>query len=71
LKIEEVIHQLVSANLPVAEMEAMLAVLPLEKRLLIQNMILAEQRQQISLMSQEQYKQFLNAKFLSGAPTNL
>lgn len=65
------VHELATANLPIAEIEAILNTLPLDKRFLIEKMILDEQRHQISEMSQEKYKQYLQTQFPSGVPSNV
>ncbi|MEI6711897.1 MAG: hypothetical protein WCK88_07125 [bacterium] len=52
-------------------MESILNKLPIAKRFMVEKMILDEQKHQIATMSQERYKQYLQAQFPSGVPSNV
>lgn len=69
--VKKIIEQLVVSNISPAQIESMLAQLPLDKRFIIEKMILDEQRHQIATMSQEKYKQYLQSQFPQGVPENI
>lgn len=70
-EIDKVVKDIVSSPRSPAELEDILSKLPIDKRFIVQKMILDEQKHQIATMSQERYKQYLQAQFPSGVPANV
>ena len=67
---KKIIEQLVIGDLSPAEMEAVLGKLPIDKRIQAERLIIESQRDMIATMSQEKYKQYLQAQFPTGMPAN-
>lgn len=67
---KKIIEQIVAGNLSPAEMEWMLNKLPIDKRMQAERLIIESQRELIATMSQEKYKQYLQAQFPTGMPAN-
>ncbi|MFA6080562.1 MAG: hypothetical protein WC753_03755 [Candidatus Gracilibacteria bacterium] len=70
-EIDKVVKDIVASPRSPAELEDILSKLPIDKRFIVEKMILDEQKHQIAMMSQEKYKQYLQAQFPSGVPANI
>ncbi len=70
--IDKVIRDIVAFPRSPAELEDILSKLPIDKRFIVEKMILDEQKHQIATMSQEKYKIYLQSQFPNGVvPSNI
>jgi len=70
-KLEDIVREIVAANIPAQTIQDIMNNLPLDKRFIIEKMMRDEQRRQIMTMSPEKYTQYLQAQFPTGVPTNV
>lgn len=71
IDIQKVARKIVLLQLSASELEGIMSKLPIDKRFIVEKMILDEERNQILTMSQEKYQQYLQMKFPHGVPSNI
>jgi len=70
-EIDKVVKDITAFPRSPVELEGIINSLPIDKRFIVEKMILDEQKHQIATMSQEKYKQYLQMQFPNGVPSNV